>query len=83
MISVPPARAARRSPFFTDLRLGWREFRSHTWLWLLTAQGAVSSLLVMPPMWVLGAVVAKASLGGAGAWGRFWPPSGRAWWLAG
>jgi hypothetical protein len=69
MISVPLARAAARSPFFTDLRLGWREFRSHTWLWLLTAQGAVCWLLVMPPLWVLGAVIAKTGLGGAGTWG--------------
>jgi MFS family permease len=69
MIRVPLTKVAGRSPFFADLRLGWREFRSRTWLWVLTAAGAAQWLLVMPPFIVLGAVVAKADLGGAGAWG--------------
>jgi MFS family permease len=69
MIRVPLTKVAGRSPFFTDLRLGWREFRTRTWLWVLTAAGGVQGLLVMPPFLVLGAVVAKTDLGGAAAWG--------------
>jgi MFS family permease len=69
MVGVPLAKVAGRSPFFADLRLGWREFRLRTWLWVLMAGGAVQGLLVMPPFLVLGAVIAKTDLGGAGAWG--------------
>jgi hypothetical protein len=69
MIRVPLTKAAGRPPFFTDLRLGWREFRTRAWLWVLTTTGGVQGLLVMPPFLVLGAVVAKTDLGGAAAWG--------------
>jgi MFS family permease len=78
-IRVPLTKATGRSPFFVDLRLGWREFRSRTWLWVLTIATGVQGLLVMPPFIVLGAVVAKTDLGGAAVWGLSWPPLAPAW----
>ena len=78
MVSAPLTRVIRdsSSSFFCDLRLGWQEFRSRTWLWLVTAQSALRWLLVMGMFTVLGAVVAKADLGGAGAWGAILAASG-------
>lgn len=55
--------------FLTQLRQGWQAFRERTWLWAVVAQFSFFGLLVFPPFFVLGAVVAKQSLGGAAAWG--------------
>jgi hypothetical protein len=52
-----------------ELREGWREFVTARWLWLLTAQWCLFSLLVLAPVSVLGPTIAKSSLGGAAAWG--------------
>lgn len=52
-----------------DLRAGWREFRSRTWLWSIVAEFAGFHVVVWPGLMVLGAVVAKQDLGGAGSWG--------------
>jgi len=52
-----------------QLVTGWREFRSRTWLWSVVAQFCTLGLIVFPPFFVLGAVVAKHSLGGAVGWG--------------
>lgn len=69
-LALPPhARAEAAEPFLLQLRLGWTEFRSHTWLWIIVAQFAFFHMLVLAPAMVLGAAVAAASLGGAAAWG--------------
>ena len=68
-VSVPLTGAAARSSFLADLRLGWREFRSRAWLVAVVISAALWHLLVLAPFMVLGAVVAKTDLGGAGAWG--------------
>ena len=52
-----------------QLLAGWHAFRSRTWLWTIVAQFCTLGLLVFPPFFVLGAVVAKQSLGGAVSWG--------------
>jgi predicted MFS family arabinose efflux permease len=51
----------------TDLREGWDEFRSRTWLWTITAVSAVFNLLYAAYQ-VLGPVVSQRSYGGAAAW---------------
>jgi MFS family permease len=56
-------------PFVTQLRQGWSAFRSRTWLWSVVAQFSLFGLVVFPAFYVLGAVVAARSLGGAAAWG--------------
>ncbi len=52
-----------------ELREGWSEFRSHTWLWVIVAQFAVVLMAWYGAFSVLGPVVARAHLGGAAAWG--------------
>lgn len=62
------SRAVARS-FLGELRDGWNEFRSRTWLWAIVVQFAFWHMLVLAPFMVLGAIVAKEELGGATAWG--------------
>jgi MFS family permease len=52
-----------------ELREGWSEFRSHTWLWVIVLQFAVVLAAWYGAFGVLGPVVARAHLGGAAAWG--------------
>jgi hypothetical protein len=52
-----------------QLAAGWHEFASRRWLWLLTGQWTVFSLMILAPVAVLGPVIAQADLGGARAWG--------------
>lgn len=51
-----------------ELREGWVEFSSREWLWVVVAQFALLVLAWQGAHTVLGPVVAKAELGGAGAW---------------
>ncbi|MFE7463009.1 MFS transporter [Streptomyces sp. NPDC057499] len=62
-------RAAPSSSFVADLREGWAEFRSRTWLWATSLQAGLFNLLVWAPFLVLGPLVAQRRLGGAGSWG--------------
>src|ERR1700677_4431681 len=52
-----------------ELREGWSEFRSHTWLWVIVAEFSVVMMAWYGAFAVLGPVVARAHLGGAAAWG--------------
>jgi len=60
--------AARRHPL-TQLKTGWTEFARRRWLWLLTGQWAVFSMVILAPVAVLGPAIAERYLGGALAWG--------------
>jgi hypothetical protein len=53
--------------FLTDLREGFSEVRARTWVWSVIAVFAVTNA-VSAAFPVLGAVIAKRHLGGAGAW---------------
>lgn len=68
-LRLPVRVAVPASGLLSDLRLGWSELRSRTWLWVVVLDFTFFHLVVFAPMIVLGAVVAKASLGGAAAWG--------------
>ena len=57
------------SGLFRQLREGWSEFRSHTWLWVIVAQFSVVMMAWYGAFSVLGPVVARAHLGGPAAWG--------------
>jgi MFS family permease len=52
-----------------DIREGWTEFRSHTWLWAIVGQYCLVIMAWYGAFQVLGPVVAKAHLGGPAAWG--------------
>jgi len=53
----------------TELREGWSEFRSHTWLWVIVAQCCVVLMAWYGAFSVLGPVAAREHLGGPAAWG--------------
>jgi predicted MFS family arabinose efflux permease len=81
--TVPPLRSIRAgrenlrsgaadktaSSMLTELREGWSEFRSHTWLWVIVAEFCIVMMAWYGAFSVLGPVVARAHLGGAAAWG--------------
>ena len=48
---------------------GWAEFRSRTWLWVITVQFAFFNLITWAPWMLLGPVMGRAYLGGAAVWG--------------
>lgn len=52
-----------------DLREGWHEFSSRTWLWTVVVQFAVANAVVAAAEAVYGPLVAQDHLGGAGPWG--------------
>jgi Major Facilitator Superfamily len=57
------------SSFVAELREGWREFSSRTWLWAIVAQFAVVNAVEQGTEQVLGPAIAKEHLGGATGWG--------------
>jgi MFS family permease len=59
----------KRQAFVRDLVEGWDEFKSRRWVWLISAQYAVTNALGMGSFFVLGPLIAQHSLGGAAAWG--------------
>jgi MFS family permease len=70
---VPPRASTsggtRVTGMLRDLRDGWSEFRSHTWLWVIVAQFGVVLMAWYGGFQILGPVVARAHLGGPAAWG--------------
>jgi MFS family permease len=65
---LPPIRRESTN-FMHDLATGWREFRSHTWLWVIVLQFSFLLMVCMGAFAVLGPAVADAELGGPKAWG--------------
>jgi MFS family permease len=66
---LPAAVTAAASHFLGELREGWQEFRSRTWLWVIVIQFAFVNAAWVGADSVLGPVVADEHLGGAAAWG--------------
>ena len=62
-------REGERQSFLADLKGGWHELLSHTWLWVIVAWASAFLCLVVAPYMTLGPVIAKESLGGPAAWG--------------
>lgn len=73
LLTLRPARevmpAARNPGMLRELREGWTEVRSRTWLWVIIAQFGVVMAAWYGGFQVLGPVVARQHLGGAAAWG--------------
>ena len=69
-IRIPPRATTVEHPhFLRELREGWREFTSRTWLWSTVVIFGIGNFFFM--FWpVLGPTVAKEHLGGAGAWAK-------------
>lgn len=66
---LPPGLRMEGSTVLTDLREGWQEFRTRTWLWAVVAQFSLVNAAETGGLTVLGPVVAKEHLGGPKAWG--------------
>ncbi len=67
--SGPEAAPEHDPSMWRELREGWSEFWSHTWLWVTVFQFTVVLAAWCGGFQVLGPAVAKAHLGGASAWG--------------
>jgi MFS family permease len=55
--------------FLTELREGWHEFSSRTWLWVIVLAFGFLNAAETGAFNVLGPLVAREELGGAGAYG--------------
>ncbi len=63
------SRAPRGTSPLADLREGWVEFRSRTWVWVMVLSFAFFQLSFFPAMFVLGPVIAEQDLHGVAGWG--------------
>ncbi len=68
-LRVTAAERTRQAGLYRELREGWAEFRSRTWLWVIVAQFTVVLMAWYGGFSVLGPVIARAHLGGPAAWG--------------
>jgi MFS family permease len=68
-IRAPGAERTGQASLLRDLREGWAEFASHTWLWATTVQFCVVLAAWYGAFDVLGPAVARRDLGGPAAWG--------------
>jgi MFS family permease len=69
LMRLPGGLRMEGSTVLAELREGWSEFRSRTWLWAIVAQFSIVNAAETGALNVIGPVVAKRDLGGAGAWG--------------
>ena len=71
-LRVGPHERGQDSTMLRDLRDGWSEFRSHTWIWTITAQFAVVMMAWYGAFTVLGPAAVRLHFGphdGPAAWG--------------
>ncbi len=61
----PPPR--KEPAFLAELRHGWSEFISRSWIWAIVASAAFTNAIFFPCFQVLGPLVARDSLGGSSA----------------
>lgn len=54
--------------FLADLRAGWVQVRSRTWVWSGMGAMSVYHVVVLPSVFVLGPVLAEREWGGAASW---------------
>jgi predicted MFS family arabinose efflux permease len=71
VISLKPSNqiAPEKASFLHDVRLGWKEFTSHTWLWVVVLQFAFVVAAFESVIGLLGPAIARNQMGGAADWG--------------
>ena len=71
VVSLKPASqtAPEKASFIHDLRLGWKEFTSHTWLWIIVLQFAFVVAALESVIGLLGPAIVRNKMGGAANWG--------------
>lgn len=67
-ISIPQDHIQANSRFLKELKSGWSEFTSHTWVVIIVIQAAISNAAMSGAINTLGPVVAQNSFGRVG-WG--------------
>lgn len=69
-VAIPPAKVRERTSIVTELREGWGEFTSRTWLWVIVVAFGALNAIQLGSFVVVGPVIAKnnAALGIRG-WG--------------
>jgi predicted MFS family arabinose efflux permease len=68
LMRAPGTTRPERTSMLAEMREGWRAFASRRWLWVSVASLPLILVIVFAPLEVLGPAVARAHLGGAGAW---------------
>lgn len=68
-IRLPAAARIEGSNMLAELRDGWREFSSRTWLWSIVVAFGFINAAHSGASNVLGPTIARQELGGAAAWG--------------
>lgn len=68
-IAVPRVDRQQSGGIVHELRAGWQEFSSRSWLWGIVVQFAVVNGVVGAAESVYGPLIAREHLGGAGPWG--------------
>lgn len=70
LVRIPPLGFVERAreTFWRELGAGWKVVRSRTWLWASILTFSLFQMTYLASIMVLGPLVAKESLGGAGAW---------------
>ncbi len=66
---LPPGLRIEGSTVIVELREGWRDFWSRTWLWAIVLQFGVVNAVESGAVQIFGPTVAKRHLGGPAAWG--------------
>ena len=66
---LPPGLRVEGSSMFQELREGWHDFWSRTWLWVIVLQFSIVNAFENGAVQVLGPGIAKRHLGGPAAWG--------------
>jgi len=60
--------AERSQSALSDLRAGWIEFWSQSWIWAVVVEFALLNATVIAPFFVIGPALTEQSLGGPGGW---------------
>jgi MFS family permease len=71
LLALRPRTAERTEmpePFIADLKGGWREVRTRTWVWSFLLAMVVYQVIVLPSIFVLGPVLMEDELDGAASW---------------
>ncbi len=68
LLRACPMAPAAASPW-RDLAAGWAQFRSRTWMWVITLQFSLFNLFTWAPYLLLSPILARQYLGGARAFG--------------
>jgi MFS family permease len=67
----PRSRGEAREPsaLLADLRVGWHEFRSRQWVWVVIVATSLALLLALAPYMTLGPTIAEDRYGSTGVYG--------------